>query len=972
MTEALHGFTLIERRSLPDIRSESFLYRHTKTGAEVLYLQNDDDNKGFTISFKTPPYDDNGIAHIIEHSVLNGSRKYPSKEPFVELLKGSLQTFLNAMTFSDKTIYPVASRNEKDFENLMSVYLDAVFYPNLHQDPQILMQEGWHYHLENKEDDLIYKGVVYNEMRGAFSQPESVLSRLVEPSLYPDTIYRHESGGMPESIPTLTQEKFTDFHSKYYHPSNAQVILYGNLNLDRALTLLAEYFDAFDKKDIVFEGFTQTPFDAEREVHSYYALSAGEDTADKTLIEYAWATGTSTDGEQLVAFSILDEILLGSNTAPLKKALLKANIASDVMGGYSAYTISPTFDVSLKDTNADQKDTFKRIVRDVLTQLVQDGIPEKTVQAAINKTAFRLKELTALEGSTPKGILYGMNALSSWLYGGSPYVSFEYQRYLDAIQAQVADCYFERLIQEYLLDNTHAVLITLEPQPGLGEERDKALAEKLAAYKASLSDEELDHLVEQTQALLTRQNTPDSPEDLAKIPVLSIDDVDPQATFYPLTVEETTDGPTFLHYEDFTAGIGYVKYYFDMAGIPTDLIPVASFLTELLGEVATTTHTDEELSTEIDFYTGGVSTNTTIMVEDVAKNAYRPFFTLSGKALSEYLPKLIDLLSEIATHSILTDEDKLREILLNTKAGLEMNLNFGSHAAALRRLESYYFEGAKYGQALEGIDYYDYIADLLANFDERKDTFIAQLQEVLELLLTSKGVTATFVGSEEDFATFKTLSQGFFQGLGNHDVVKEAFTTPVEVLNEGFKTAQDVQYVAKGYNETLLGFPYNGINAFLSTILGLDYLWNTVRVKGGAYGGLVNIDGKGNITAVSYRDPNLVETLQAFDGQADYLAHYNPTQAEFEKNLIGTFSNIDRPLSANQKGNLAFTRYFNHITDDMVQQRRDEVLATTPEKVRELASMMQQVIDQNAFVVIGQDSKIEKHKDIFKNVRSLF
>ena len=437
MTKNFKGYSLVEKRDLPDIRSVGYLYKHDKTGAEVLYLENEDDNKAFNIAFRTPPYNDNGIAHIIEHSVLNGSKKYPSKEPFVELLKGSLNTFLNAMTYSDKTVYPVSSRNQKDFNNLMSVYLDAVFYPNFKHDPQILMQEGWHYHLENADDELIYKGVVYNEMRGAFSQADSELYRLFEPTLFPDTVYKHISGGMPSSIPSLTQEEFVAFHDKYYHPSNARVTLYGNLDLDTAFAQLTEYFDAFEAKDYKFESVEQTPFSERHELEAKFSISKDEPTENKSLLAYIWAAGKGTNSEELIALGVLDELLLGSNTAPIKKALLKSGLGSDVSGGFGAATYSPIFEIVLKDTNPEAKDQFVSIIENELKRLVAEGIPHKAIQAALNKAAFRYKELTALEGATPKGILYSLNSLTSWLYGGDVFATFEYQRVLDKMQEEM-------------------------------------------------------------------------------------------------------------------------------------------------------------------------------------------------------------------------------------------------------------------------------------------------------------------------------------------------------------------------------------------------------------------------------------------------------------------------------------------------------------------------------------------------------
>jgi len=971
MPKEFNGFKLLEKRDLPDIRSVGYLYQHEKTGAEVLYLENEDDNKAFNIAFRTPPYDDNGIAHIIEHSVLNGSRKYPTKEPFVELLKGSLNTFLNAMTYSDKTVYPVSSRNQKDFTNLMSVYLDAVFYPNFKYDPQILMQEGWHYHLENADDELIYKGVVYNEMRGAFSQPESELYRLIEPTLYPDTVYKHISGGMPVSIPTLTQEKFVDFHDKYYHPSNARVTLYGNLDLDVAFGQLSEYFDEFEAKEYEFGPVEQAPFEKRQEVEAKFSISQEEPEENKTLLAYVWAAGKGTDAESLIALAVLDELLLGSNTAPIKKALLKSGLGSDVSGGFGAATYSPIFEIVLKDTNPSAKEEFITIIESELKRLVEEGIPQKAIQAALNKAAFRYKELTALEGSTPKGILYSLNALTSWLYDGNVFETFEYQPILDKIQREMTNGYFEKLIQSTLLENTHSAVITLSPEPGLLDRKDQALKEQLAAYKASLSDQELEALVEETQKLLERQTTPDKEEDLAKLPKLSIEDIDREVKPLPLTVEEQDGKPTFLHYEDFTAGISYVKYYFDLSGVKTEDIPVVAFLTEVLGEVGTENFTDEALSTEIDFYTGGIGTNATVITESVADNIYYPKFTVSGKALSEYQPQLLSLIEEIVHRSNLDDVEKIKELLLNVKADLEMNFNYGSHVAALRRLESYYYEGAKYLQSLEGIDYYDFICDVVAGFDAEPQAFIDRLKDVLKTILTTDQLVATFVGSKEDFEHFKQVSEDFFKHLGNHKIEKQAFTNPVEVLNEGFKTAQEINYVAKGYNQTLLGVPVSGMNLFLKSVLGLDYLWNTVRVQGGAYGGMSVITDKGDIAGLSYRDPNIVETLERYDGQVEYLENFNLSEAEFEKNLIGTFSTIDRPLSAAQKGAVAFTRYFTHLTQEKVQQFRDEILAATPEKVRAYAPTMKAIMDQNAFVVIGNDTKIENHKDIFKNIRNL-
>lgn len=966
--QALFGFTLKETKELKDIHSTAYLYEHDKTKASVLYLKNTDTNKAFNIAFATPPYDDNGIAHIIEHSVLNGSKKYPTKEPFVELLKGSLNTFLNAMTYSDKTVYPVASCNEKDFENLMSVYLDAVFSPLFYENPQILMQEGWHYHLEHADDELIYKGVVYNEMRGAYSQAESELFRLIEPSLYPDTIYRHNSGGMPESIPTLTQEKFIDFHQTYYHPSNAKVTLYGDLDIEAAMKQLATYFDAYEYREYSALEVAQTPFDEVKHITSYYPVASGETTENKSLLAYVWSIDTSLNGELAVAFAVLDEILLSKNTSPLKRALLQSGLGADVMGGYLAYSYQPFFDVTLKDTNSESKEEFERIIKETLTELVREGIPTKLVEASLNKVAFRLKEATSLEGSTPKGVEYALNSLTSWLYGGSPYEHIEFSKHLETFYAQMNNRYFENLIQTYLLDNTHAVVIDLAPKEKLGEEREEALACKLRAYKESLSQEEIDELVSMTQALIERQETPDTPEQLKTLPRLSKADIQPDAKELVLQVEEQGRQ---LFYEDFTSGIGYAAWYFNMDKVPIEYVPYAAFLAEVLGELETTAYSPEELATEIDFYTGGVSTNTTVITESVEENIYYPKFVVSGKVLQQYTSDLIRIVSEIVTQTKWDNHSKVKELLLKTKSGLEMNMNHAAHAAALSRVRSYYSQAAKYEQAIDGVDYYDFVEEQVRLFDEQAEVFIERLQQTMRYIFTKENVVTTFTGSREDYERFVEWNQQLIEQLSDEVFPVQSFTTLVEVLNEGFKTAQEVQYVAKGYNLALLGESFDGSGFVLQKVLGLDYLWNTVRVKGGAYGGMSVVTDLGDIGSVSYRDPNLKETLKVYDRTADYLREFNPSNEEFEKYIIGTFSTIDRPLSATQKGAVAVRRYFTHVTHEDVQNKRSQILATTKEQIQAYAPLFEQIAEKNMLAVIGNAGKIDSQAHLFKNVRYL-
>lgn len=964
------GFSLKETRELPDIYSTAYLFTHNKTRAEVLYLKNKDQNKAFTISFATPPYDHNGIAHIIEHSVLNGSKKYPTKEPFVQLLKGSLNTFLNAMTFSDKTVYPVASQNEKDFQNLMSVYLDAVFCPNMVSNPQILMQEGWHYHLEDEKDELIYKGVVYNEMKGAFSQPESELYMLIERKLFPDTIYANVSAGLPEFIPTLTQEKFVDFYQTYYHPSNAKVILYGDMDLTRSMEQLEEYFSQYEAKEIRFDQFTPAPFSEIAEEVSYFSVAHEEERDKKSMHSFSWAVGKGTDVKMCMAFSILEDLLMGSNVAPLKKALLKAEIGSEVSGGFSAYSYTPSFTIVLKDSQPEYLESFKQIIYEELGKIVENGFSKEAIQAALNKTAFRYKEATSSEGGTPKGVSYGIHALTSWLYGGSPYDSFEFNTWLKELEQEAKNGLFERMVDEYLIHNTHALVLSLLPQVGLLEKKEKDLAQKLKEYKDSLSKEELNQLIQDTKDLIKRQGEADSPEALKTIPKLSREDIQSHAEEYPLQVIKD-NSIEWLFYEGNTSGIGYGAYYFDLSVVPTELLPVAGFLTELLSELATTMYSENELTTAIDFYTGGIFADTVIFQESVKNNLYYPKFKISGKALSVYLPKMIHLIQEIMMNSRLEDVHKIKEILLITKADLEMNFHYEPHQVAYKRLQSYVIESAQYSELLEGIDYYDYLVDVLEDLEERLPKFLEDLKEVHHLIFQRGNVVATFTGSKEDFETFKRHSIPVLNELNDENLVKQPFTKALEIKNEGFKTSQEVQYVAKGYNQTLLDYPLDGKIFFIKTLIRLEYFWDEIRVKGGAYDGMAIVNSLGDVAGVSYRDPNLKETFEIYRKTGEFLKNYYPSSEEFEKTLIGTFSTLDRPLSVAQKGSIAFSRYFTHVTQEKVQRLRDQILQATPEKIRAFAKTMDEIMQQDIHVVIGNGQRIEENKEQFKQIRSL-
>ena len=581
------GFKLIEEKNLDDINSMGRIFEHEKSGARLFHLENEDDNKVFSIGFRTPPSDSTGVAHILEHSVLCGSRKFPSKEPFVELAKGSLNTFLNAMTFSDKTMYPVASRNTKDFYNLMDVYMDAVLYPNIHKTDEIMMQEGWHYELDNKDSELTYKGVVYNEMKGAYSSPERVLIGGIQESLFPDTTYGVESGGNPKNIPELTKEQFKDFHKKYYHPSNSFIYLYGDMDLLKTLSFINnEYLKDFDKIEVHSDIDMQQAFDAMKEVTIEYPISLSEQEEDKTYLSLNFVTGSAMDTEAYYALDILESMLLETPSAPLKKAIIDAKIGKDVFGIYDGGILQPVFGIIAKNANEGDKDKFKAVVMDTLRSLVREGLDKKLIESAINSKEFALRE--ADYGGYPKGLIYNIKALDSWLYGASPMMHLQYEATFKKIRTALSTNYFEKLIEKYLLNNSHCTLLVSKPVKGLDEVRTEELKKELEAYKNSLSENELEQLMAQTNRLKERQNTPDSVENIEKLPLLSLKDIDPSIEKLP-TIEKEESGIKILHHDLFTSGIAYVNLYFDTNAVAQEDIPYLAILTRVLGSIATET-----------------------------------------------------------------------------------------------------------------------------------------------------------------------------------------------------------------------------------------------------------------------------------------------------------------------------------------------------------------------------------------------
>ncbi|MET1249282.1 insulinase family protein [Sporolactobacillus sp. STCC-11] len=969
--KVVHGFRLLHTDTIQDIHSEAYVFEHEKSGARLLFLKNDDDNKVFSISFRTPPENNTGVFHILEHSVLCGSDKYPVKEPFVELLKGSLNTFLNAFTFSDKTMYPVASKNDKDFQNLMDVYLDAVFHPNLYKYKEILQQEGWHYELEKADDPINFKGVVYNEMKGAFSSPEGLLMRANQNSLFPDTSYGYESGGDPLYIPDLTQDYFTQCHKKYYSPANSYIYLYGNMDIEEKLAYLDQaYLAGYDRVAVDSSIAVQKPIGKINEVIKEYPVLPDADLNDKTYLSMNFAVSTSTDPETYLAFDILDYLLLDSPAAPLKKAILDAGIGQDVFGSYDNSILQPFFSVNVKNANESQKEAFKKVVFDTLRLFVKDGLDKKQIEAAINVKEFQLRE--ADYGSMPKGLIYSIMAMDSWLYDEDPFIHLKFEGTLAKIKQALTTDYFEALIEKYLLNSNHQTFVTIAPSKTIADKEAKFVETKLADVKKSLSAEGVQQIIEETKKLKERQSGADKPEDLRKIPTLSVADVEKKAEELPLK-EVTIDSVKALHHDLETNKIAYVSLYFDASAVSADQISALTLLQEILGKVDTENYAYSDLVSAINSQTGGIDFDNQTYSDKSDDDTYAPKFSAKTKVLQDKLPQAFALIHEIIYHSKFDNASRIREIVKEIKSRVEMSFNQNGQSVVVRRLGSYFSQAAAYSEKLRGLDFYRFISDLDKNWDARFNELSGTLSALAKLLFNKESLVASITG---DAAILSAVEAQFTQlDLQTQSETAERDLEKLpepEAKNEGLMTSSKVQYAAKGANFKSLGYDYTGKLQVLKKILSLDYLWNQVRVMGGAYGAGVALESAGNLIFWSYRDPNLKETLNIYDEAAKFAEAFDADDFEMTKYIIGTLSDLDTPLTPRGKGSMADAQYFKHITQADVQGTRDAVLDTKLADIKDFGKLLKSVTDQGWVCVLGSEGKIQQNKDLFQSCINVF
>ncbi|MCM1991814.1 insulinase family protein [Oceanirhabdus seepicola] len=967
INKSYHGFKLIDEYPINEINSMAKVFEHEKSGARLLHLGNDDDNKVFSVSFRTPPSDSTGVPHIIEHCVLSGSRKYLTKEPFMDMVKGSLNTFINAMTFDDKTMYPIASRNEKDFYNLMDVYLDAVFYPKIYDIPEIFMQEGWHYDLHNKDEKITCKGVVYNEMRGAYSSPSTILEEEVSQSLFPDTCYKYSSGGDPDVIPDLTVEDFKDFHRKFYHPSNSYIYLYGNGDIEKQLQFINdEYLSNFERKFIDSALTLQAPFKEKKECTTYYAISEDEPSENRTYLSANFVFGEFADAKTYLMVNILKNLLIESSAAPLKNALIDKGIGEDILF-MNSEGIQPSISFVAKHTSDDKKAEFENIVFSTLKKLVAEGIDKKLIESCINIVEYNLREA---EKFPTKGLIYNIISLDSWLYDSHPTTHLQYEKVINDLRSKIDTGYFEKFIEDNIINNPHHSIVVMNPQKGLSEEKAVALEKRLDEYKASLTDEQINRLIEENTVLKEKQLAPDTPEAVATIPKLSVSDVDPKAASIPQEVIKEDD-VTLLFHNIFSNNISYVDFLFDVGMIDEELIPYITLLSDIIGDVDTKSYTYSELSNEIYMSTGGIDLSSAVYVENGNDKLYYPKFIISGKAIGDKTITLLELIKELTTSSKLDDKKRVKELIQQIKSKLEMHIYDRGNSVVSNRVSSYFSPASKYSESLNGLDYFWFICNTIENFDTNSDNILANLNKVYNSIFNINNLIISFTGDKKDFDLFRENFTIATSTLNKNKLESKTYDFKETKLNEGIQSSANVQYVAKGFNFKNLGYDYHGSMNVLRMMLNGEYLHDRVRAKGGAYGVGITFTRTGDVTVASYRDPNLKETLKVYDDAAQYIKNLTMDQETLTKFIIGAMSQVDRATTPHMKGEIATQNYIRNISQADIQRERDELLNTKPEEIKVLAELLEKVMEMDYCCVLGNDNTIKENEDAFNKLVKL-
>ena len=974
------SYELIESRELPDLQLTGHLLRHRQTGARVLVMPCGDPNKVFSIGFRTPPADSTGVAHIIEHTVLCGSERFPLRDPFKLLVKGSLKTFLNAMTYPDRTVYPVASCNDQDFRNLMHVYLDAVFYPNIYREQNIFRQEGWHYEIAPDTGALTVNGVVYNEMKGALSSPDDVLGREIFATLFPHTPYAVESGGDPEVIPDLTYEAYLDFHRRYYHPSNSFIVLYGDMDVEERLQFMdSEYLSRFDRLQIDSTIPVEPPFKEMAVAERRYSILEDEDEKGKSYLALNICLGQDTlDEKTAVALQILEYVLGGAEGAPLKKALRERGIGEDVITSFDTSLRQPVFSVVSQNTDPERKEEFLEVIRSVLTEAADRGLDRGAIAAGISYYEFRFRE--ANYGTTPKGLIYGLAALETWLYHEEdPWRGLNIVRYYSELREDAENGYFEELIRKYLLDVPHSSLLVLRPEKGLADRKDAELRARLDRIAASFTEEDLARIRDEEAALRKWQGTPDSPEAIASIPSLKRSQLKREAQ-YPVNRLCEENGVRVLAHEIFTNGIIYLRFLFNMESLPERLYRYVPILRTLLGALDTEAYSYEKLDQEVHIRTGGISAGTDTMVNPVWKRGYTSAFILSVKAFSGNLEDMLQLVQEIALRTRFTDAARICEVLEEERAGQKyMFMSAGHNTAAIKALGSFR-EETVLSDLLTGQKAYKDLDELcgriLSEDTEVREPALrelsAGLEETCRCLFRAENLLTDCTASSEDLARVMAAMPAWTGALHTEEVETGLFRPSVTGEREAFITPGQVQYVCRAGSFESPDRPYTGALRVLRVHLGYNYLWPQIREKGGAYGCMSGFGKTGTAYMVSYRDPHLRRTVETFEKAGDFIRRTQLDEEELTRLIIGAVSDLDQPMTPSLLGAYSMYAWLRGESAESIQKERDEILDCTEEDIRRLGDYLDAAMETGACSVVGAEAKIRECSGMFDSIEKLF
>jgi len=952
-----HGFQLLKEEEIRELRIVARVFRHTKTEAQILSLMADDENKVFGITFRTPPTDSTGVPHILEHSVLCGSRKFPVKEPFVELLKGSLQTFLNAFTYPDKTCYPVASQNLQDFYNLMDVYLDAVFYPRITR--AIFEQEGWHLELDDASGPLLYKGVVFNEMKGAYSSPENRLSEYSLQSLFPDTAYGLDSGGDPKQIPKLTYEQFRAFHQKYYHPSNARIFFYGDDNPEERLRRLQVYLDEFDAIDVDSRIRLQSPFGKPKRIVRPFMAGEKADKEPKGMVTLNWLLTQTTDVETNFALHVLTYILLGMPGSPLRKALTDSGLGEDIAGdGLGSELRQITFSTGLKGIDTKESEKVESLILETLNELVRSGIDPKTTEAALNTIEFSLRENNT--GSFPRGLSLMLRSLTTWLYDGDPLALLSFEKPLEAVKrrARSEKGFFEGMIQNLFLSNPHRTTVVLAPDETLGEREAADEQERLQKVRSVMAPGELERVVENTRELKKTQGTPDSPEALATIPMLKVEDLDRKNKAIPLAFEEVGGIETLSH-DLFTNGIAYVDVGFNLRSLPAEYLPYVHLFGRAFVELGTEKEDFVALTQRISSRTGGIHPHSfTSAKRDSQQGAVWLF--LRGKSLVGQVEALFDILRDMLLIVRWDNQERFRQMVMEEKARVEQKLVPAGHQMVGLRLRSHFGEAHWAAEALSGVSYLFFLRKLAHAVNEDWPGVLDALERMEQTLVNRRAMIANITVDQAGRDLVVPHLRRLSQELPEAPVATPEWPSADIPLFEGMTIPSQVNYVGKGANLYNLGYRFDGSALVIARYLRNAWLWDQVRVQGGAYGAFCQMDRlSGSLAFVSYRDPNLLQTLEIFDRSARFLEETRLSDEELSKAIIGAIGDLDSYMLPDAKGFASLVRYLRGDTDDTRQQMRDEILSTTADDFRAMARFMRAVAEKGIVKVLGAPSAIE-------------